>query len=313
MEDAKEPTGDKNGKDDLKSRIRSKTSTISEKIQRRIIQKQQSSSTRHVPPTVRPESSSTKSRTNSISSNVTASDEQPEEKRKRKRQRARNKDKHDSQSTGQLLSSVKLDAESELIITLLSLRPAKREEVLLRKAEERDLIVFNKATKTYTLNDKLLGSASGSTSSSSGAKKEKPKQLELSKSLKFESWVNCVILEGIDSKDHWKYNFPFQNRDYKLPPTELYINQPEFVSKLGKHAEYCVKENLGEIIEGEIRISNCNYYHAFVTRNEPNGKKDAMISSKVARKFALNGDIVKCFVRNQGKHSYYIFVFSFCL
>lgn len=290
MEDAaKESSGDKHGKDDLKSRIRSKTSTISEKIQRRIVQKKQSC--------IGPESSSksNKSRTNSISSNVTASDELAEEKRKRRR-RTKNKDRNDSES---LFSSVQLDSESDLIITLLSLRPAKREEVLLRKAEEKNLIVFNKVTKTYTLNEKLLGSASGS--NSIGEKKEKPRQLEISKSLKFESCVNCVLLEGIDSKDHWKYNFPFQSRDQKLPATELYINQPEFVSKLQKHAEYCVKENLGEIVEGEIRISNCNYYHAFVTRNEPDGKKDAMISSKVARKFALNGDIVKCFVRNQGK------------
>lgn len=122
-----------------------------------------------------------------------------------------------------------------------------------------------------------------------------------SPTLKFESWVNEVILEGIAKKDHNKFNFLFENRDKKLPPNELYINQPEFVNRLEKHAQYCVKENLGEIIEGELRISNVNYYHAFVTRNEPNGKKDAMVCSKVARKFALHGDIVRCFVRNSGE------------
>lgn len=291
MEDAIEPStskGDSSGRNDIKSRIRSKTNNVAEKIKEKKLKAFQS----------QPQESSTRprrsSKSNSISSSVTTESGLGE---KRKRKRQKNKDKVNEIPATEIL----LDAESELIITLLSLRPSKREDFLLRKAENKGLIFFNKATKTYKLNEQFLASGPGNNlQEEKNASSLKPKQLELGKTWKFESWVNSVILERIPVKEHKKFNFLFDVRDKKLPPQELYINQPEFVNRLEKHAQYCVKENLGEIIEGELRISNVNYYHAFVTRNEP-GKKDAMVCSKVARKFALHGDIVRCFVRNQGK------------
>ncbi|KAL5278684.1 DIS3L2 family protein [Megaselia abdita] len=281
-------------KDVIKSRIRSKTIKISEKIKERKNEFRQPLE----PSSIRRRNS----KSNSISSSLTSDPIDKQDKRKRKRQRNKVKSESDVIASNQQFAaanSAKFDDESELIITLLSLKPSKREEFLLRRAEDKKLIFYNKATKTYKLNEKLLASGSGCVSSSQVEVKAKPKHLELGKTLRFESWVNSVILEGVPPKDHKKYNFLFEARDKKLPSQELYINQPDFVNRLEKHAQYCVKEKLGEIIEGELRISNVNYYHAFVTRTIPNGKKDAMVCSKVARKFALHGDIVRCFVRNQ--------------
>lgn len=312
MEDSQEPStskGDKPSIEDIKSRIRLKTAKIHEKLREKKNIAIRTNQQNHVSQGNITRNIEKPERRNSRSSTISASSSSKtqsleSEKTKRKRQRNRAK-KDDRQQSEREEPSMKLDPESELIVQLLSLKPAKREDFLLRRAENKGLIIFNKATKSYKLNEKLI--PCGANSTQQDEKKPKSRNLELSKTLKFESYVNEVILEGIPEKEHKKYNFLFENRDKKLPHNEMYINQPDFVQRLQKHAEYCAKENLGEIIEGELRISNVNYYHAFVTRNESNGKKDAMVCSKVARKFALHGDIVRCFVRNS---CMYIFLYS---
>lgn len=254
----------------------------------------------------KPEKSSSadtqQSSSNSISSNV-ANDESktatnssvlPKNKRNRKRNKKpeAQQELNTKPSIEEPSPASKLDAESELIVKLLSMHYTKREDFLLKRAEEKKLVFYDKSKRKHSFEEQVLGMAE---------KNQHPRKLNTKQILSFEDKVNAILLEGISEEHIKKFEFFFDHQKRDPKSREMYINETVFISSLEKHAEFCAKQNLGEIIEGEIRISNCNNHHAFITSLVPNGKRDAMITSKLARKFALHGDIVKCFVRYQGK------------
>lgn len=186
MEDAKDQPSTSAGttsKDEIRSRIKTKTSNISAKIAEKKSQlKVKDQSPQSESAATRPKPRRNSSKSNSISSNVT--NESLEKKRKRVRNRGNRGGGNDAakQKPDEVPSNspINLDGESELIITLLSLKPAKREDFLLRKAEAKGLIFFNKATKSYKLNEHLLTVevAGGSPSDASKESKRKAKSLE---------------------------------------------------------------------------------------------------------------------------------------
>ncbi|XP_055911488.1 DIS3-like exonuclease 2 [Eupeodes corollae] len=110
-------------------------------------------------------------------------------------------------------------------------------------------------------------------------RKLKPKKITDENQLQeiYVSHINQIIDKDAKVKDP---NIPLFKRGDDLE---------EFASK-------CVAAGLGQIVEAEIRVNGKNNHQAFITMD---GGSDAMIQSTATRRYAMDGDMVRAFVRNR--------------
>ncbi|XP_055843497.1 DIS3-like exonuclease 2 [Episyrphus balteatus] len=95
----------------------------------------------------------------------------------------------------------------------------------------------------------------------------------------YVSHINQIINKDAEVKD--PKNPQFKNGD----------DLEEFAAK-------CVEAGLGRIVEAQLRVNAKNNHQSFITVD--NGS-DAMIVSMAARKYAMDGDVVRAFIRNKNE------------
>ncbi|XP_055387161.1 DIS3-like exonuclease 2 isoform X2 [Condylostylus longicornis] len=218
--------------------------------------------------------------------------------------------------------SLYINAETLLILDLLFLPLEQHHEYLLNLAKIRKILV--PSPEGYVYNPRLkrmnsileLGNQCRNLNSENlkkirklmsndqenGFDKSKEKKVRLDseskrigekKSKVFEDYVNEIVGDYLSEDKKEEFLFPKRPKSQR---TKNYFNSKNFETELEKYAQKLVEANLGVIVESDIRINGKNNEQAFV--KNVSGKKDAFIGSLVGRKYALHGDIVKIFVRN---------------
>lgn len=198
----------------------------------------------------------------------------------------------------------RLDSLSFFLLDMLFTSAEKREQLIAREACNRGILL--ESNNFWHLNPKILKwnsqpfrssyakiAANYSDRKFAGKLFAAAPPPEEASPKTFEDLVNIVVQEGLSEDQRKEFAFPVTASTKRR---KNYFKEEDFESKLEAFAQKCVEANLGVIVEEEVRISAKNNHHAFIKVTD--SERDAMISTPLTRKFALQGDVVRAFVRN---------------
>ncbi|KAG5677763.1 hypothetical protein PVAND_007494 [Polypedilum vanderplanki] len=180
----------------------------------------------------------------------------------------------------------------EFIMRLLESSNQERNELILKKAQEKNFI-SRKGFSDFTFLTPNFSSLQKSEQTTTAMVSSSNTIIKINESANIPDFVERFRLIA---KSHNELNELVYNHEFGILFENAFKDQNVRKMAFDDVTKHLVETNQAYIVEGEIRVNQRNYQEAYVSLS--NGMRDVCITNLILRKHAFHGDFVRVLVKN---------------